>query len=164
MSGMKMGMENGMLWSEIGSGFEELGSTPPPPPHHHQFQGEPPVFCMHSAFSEVNVSLLLLMRVHNRVVRSRLPADFSYLSRHPALLYNEIPIPLSFILIKIKTYLYTMGSKYGTITICQHTLMMLLNIISFCLRLSCFPSLRNFDSTFSVGAFKNCECPCCVFY
>ena len=25
-----MGMENGMFWSEIGSGFGELGSTPPP--------------------------------------------------------------------------------------------------------------------------------------
>ena len=38
---MKMGVENGIFWSEIGSGFGELGgtplpripwSTPPPPP------------------------------------------------------------------------------------------------------------------------------------
>ena len=30
MSGLKTGMENGMFWSEIGSGFPELGGTPPP--------------------------------------------------------------------------------------------------------------------------------------
>ena len=30
MSGLKTGMENGMFWSEVGSGFGEPGSTPPP--------------------------------------------------------------------------------------------------------------------------------------
>ena len=29
--GLKTGVENGMFWSEIGSGFGELGGTPPPP-------------------------------------------------------------------------------------------------------------------------------------
>ena len=28
---MKTGVENGMLWSEIGSGFGQPGGTPPPP-------------------------------------------------------------------------------------------------------------------------------------
>ena len=28
--GLKTGMENGMFWSEIGSGFGELGGTAPP--------------------------------------------------------------------------------------------------------------------------------------
>ena len=55
-----------------------------------------------------------------------------------------------------------MGSKYGTITIRKHALMMFLNINSFCLRLRCFPSLRNFDSTFPISAFRNCVCLCCV--
>ena len=57
-----------------------------------------------------------------------------------------------------------MGSKHGTVTIRKRALMMFLNIISFCLRLSCFPSLRNFDSTLPIGAFRNCDCPCVVLY
>ena len=28
--GLKTGVKNDILWSEIGSGFEELGGTPPP--------------------------------------------------------------------------------------------------------------------------------------
>ena len=108
----------------------------------------------------------LLLRVHNRVLRSRLRAHFSLLIQpsrpsfcrnpDPAVIFNKV------ILIKIKIYLYTMGSKYGTITIRKHALMIFLNIISFCLRFSCFPSLRNFDSTFPIGTFQNCVCPCCV--
>ena len=30
MSGLETGMENGMFWSKIGSGFGEHGGTPPP--------------------------------------------------------------------------------------------------------------------------------------
>ena len=48
MSGLKMGMdftgqvydlENGMFWSQIGSGFGEPGGTP-----HHEFRGVPSPF------------------------------------------------------------------------------------------------------------------------
>ena len=28
--GLKMGVENGIFWSEIGSGFGDAGGTPPP--------------------------------------------------------------------------------------------------------------------------------------
>ena len=30
MLGLKMGVENDIFWSEVGSGFGEPGSTPPP--------------------------------------------------------------------------------------------------------------------------------------
>ena len=76
-------------------------------------------------------TLSLTLRVHNRVLRSRLPAHFSLLippfrpslrrNPDPAVIFNKV------ILIKIKTYLYTMGSKYGTITIRKHALMVFLN-------------------------------------
>ena len=36
MPSLKTGMENGMFWSEIVSGFGELGGTVHP---HHEFQG-----------------------------------------------------------------------------------------------------------------------------
>ena len=75
--------------------------------------------------------MLNVRRVHNRVLRSRLPAHFSLLippfrpslrrNPDPAVIFNKV------ILIKIKTYIYTMSSKYGTITIRKHTLMMFLN-------------------------------------
>ena len=70
-------------------------------------------------------------RVHNRVLRSRLPAHFPMLippscpslrrNPDPALIFSKV------ILIKIKTYLYTMGSKYGAITIRKHAFVMFLN-------------------------------------
>ena len=35
--GLKTGVENGIVWSEIGSGFGDAGGTPP-----QKFQGVPP--------------------------------------------------------------------------------------------------------------------------
>ena len=73
------------------------------------------------------------MRVHNRVLRSRFAAHFSILippsrplrgNPNLAVIVNKV------ILIKIETYLYTMGSKYGTITTCKHALVMFLNMQS----------------------------------
>ena len=113
------------------------------------------------------------MRVHNRVLRSRLPVHFSLLIPHsrPSLHRNPdtAVIFIKVILITVKT---TVGSKYGTITIRKHTLInyvskdvkshnSLTSIatddnVSFCL------SLTNFDSTFPVGTFRNCACLCCV--
>ena len=63
-------------------------------------------------------------RVHNRVLRFRLPAHFSLLipPSRPSLRRNPAVIFVKVILITIKTYLYTMGSKYGTITIRKHAL------------------------------------------
>ena len=69
-------------------------------------------------------------RVHNRVLRSRLPAYFSLLIPPSRSSLGQNPDPAApslfslekVILIKIKTYLYTMGSKYGTITIRKHAL------------------------------------------
>ena len=83
----------------------------------------------------MNISLKLLthylMRVHNRVLRSHLPVHFSLLippsrpslrrNPDPAVIFNKV------ILIKKKTYLYTMGSKHRTITIRKHALVMFLN-------------------------------------
>ena len=49
MPGLKTGMENGMFWSEIGSGFREPDGTtppriprsnPPPPGTHHIMMGK----------------------------------------------------------------------------------------------------------------------------
>ena len=37
MPGLKTGMENGMFWSKIGSGFGDRAALP-----HHEFQGVPP--------------------------------------------------------------------------------------------------------------------------
>ena len=57
--------------------------------------------------------------------------------------------------------LYTMGSKYETITIRKHASMVRFltrTVVSFCLRLiyflrlGYFLSLRNFDSTFPIGS------------
>ena len=68
-------------------------------------------------------------RVHNRVLRSRLPAHFCLLipPSRPSLRRNNDPAVIfnKDILIKIKTYLYTMGSKYATITMRKHALMFL---------------------------------------
>ena len=75
-----------------------------------------------------------LRRVHNKVLRSRLPAHFSPLIplSHPSLRFNPDTAVIfnKRILIKIKTYLYTMGSKYETITTRKHALMMFLNMQS----------------------------------
>ena len=113
-------------------------------------------------------TLSLTLRVHDRVLRSRLPAHFSLLippsrtplrrNPDPAVIFNKV------ILTKIKTYLYAMGSKYGTITIRKHALMVFLNTQSRFLlfALNCFLILRNVDSTFPIGTFRNCICPCYV--
>ena len=62
----------------------------------------------------------------NRVLRSRLPANCSLLipPSRPSFHRNPKPVVIfnQVILIKIKTYLYTMGSKYGTIAIRKHAL------------------------------------------
>ena len=77
-------------------------------------------FCVTHIAPSLNNTLRHVLRVHNRVLRSRVPAHFSLLippsrpSFHrnpdPAVIFNKA------ILIKIKTYQYSMGSKYGTIT------------------------------------------------
>ena len=78
----------------------------------------------------------------------------------PGVIFNKV-----ILINKIKTYLYTMSSKYGTITIRKHTLMMFLNTQSpfLGLRLSCFLSLRNFDSTFHARS-ETAYIPVVFFY
>ena len=50
--GLKTGVENGIFWSEIGSGFGDAGSTPPPkiprsiPPGYIYFKD---VLCLYQA-------------------------------------------------------------------------------------------------------------------
>ena len=42
MPGLKTGVENAIFWSQIGSGFGELGGTPPPTIHRSNPPPTPP--------------------------------------------------------------------------------------------------------------------------
>ena len=114
------------------------------------------------------------LQVHNRVLRSLLPAHFSLLilqtrpSLHrnpdPAVIFDEV------ILIKIKTYIRCVKTYIRWVANTEQSqyvnthcwCFLTSTVISFCLHLSYFLSLRKLDSTFPTGTFQNCVCPCCV--